>query len=66
MCLAPCAATHIYIAAIHIKKTTSNNKDDKKKLGLRSNYKLGLFGVCDGSSYKLLRAFRDTPGVSYA
>ena len=30
--LTPCAAIHTYIAAIHIKKTTSNNKDDQNKL----------------------------------
>ena len=27
--LAPCAVIHIHIAVMHIKKTTSNNKDDK-------------------------------------
>ena len=31
--LASYAATHIHIAAMHIKKMTSNNKDDKNKLG---------------------------------
>ena len=31
--LAPCAATHTYIAAIHIKETTSNIKYNKNKLG---------------------------------
>ena len=39
--LAPYAATHIHIAAMHIKKTTSNNEDDNNKLGLRSNNKHG-------------------------
>ena len=33
VCLTPCAATHTYIAAMHIEKTTSNNEDDKNKLG---------------------------------
>ena len=43
--LAPYSATHIHIAAMHIKKTTSNNEDDNNKLGLRSNNKHGLTSV---------------------
>ena len=39
--LAPHAAMHIHIAAMHIKKTTSNNEDDSNKLGLRLNNKHG-------------------------
>ena len=39
--LEPYSATHIHIATMHIKKTTSNNEDDNNKLYLRSNNKHG-------------------------
>ena len=49
VCLAPCAATHTYIAAMHIKKTTSNNKDDKtssaKGQPISSGYLMCVMGA---------------------